>query len=94
MIGLEARESAASTRAASAGVAGAPSKPVAGAPAPAPGTRGRPGAGTARSLAPRVRGDMSDGIYEDEEDIYGIPSRGRVPAPARPAKPRGGREIF
>ncbi|WP_437924581.1 serine/threonine-protein kinase [Sorangium sp. So ce291] len=95
----QARGSAVAGRAAGAEVAGAPTGPGAASPAVPPRAPARPGAGPARSAAARSRADLSEDVYEDEEDIYGVPSGGRrgvpsggrVPAPAQPVKPRRGK---
>ncbi|AUX24985.1 uncharacterized protein SOCEGT47_055260 [Sorangium cellulosum] len=80
--GAPARESAGAPARESAGGAGAPAR------ASAPATRARPGAGAARAPAPHAWDWLSSDIYEDDEDIYPMPSRGRAAAPAKPARPR------
>ncbi|WP_437303762.1 hypothetical protein [Sorangium sp. So ce388] len=97
----EARGSAASGRAAGAEVAGEAARSGTAPAAVPPPPAGAPRA-TARPARPswaRGRSDVSEDIYEDEEDIYGVPSGGRgvrpggrVPAPAQPASPRRGKD--
>lgn len=67
----------------------------------APATRARPVAGAAQAPARRPwdwlftskgRGAEKNTDPYEEEDIYSTPSRGRAPAPARPAKAQPGRD--
>ncbi|WP_437913294.1 protein kinase [Sorangium sp. So ce302] len=99
-LGIEASEAAPSPPAESRGIAARPSAPAkASTPAQpsAPATRARPAAGAARAPARRPwdwlktskgRDEKKDTHPSEEEDIYPMPSRGRAPAPARPAPPR------